>query len=414
MTCVSCNAELSSSAKFCPECGTRVGAANCPNCGEALKSGAKFCHNCGQTISEPLNKGPRSAAMRPSPNAAAVRQPRSQRLLSVGAFLVIPVFAGLIIALLFWKNREPEPLSATNITNTPTADTPAMDSKNELIYQLPNHWRLLSTPASNFRIAQAEIPGSGGSGELAVFFFGAGAGGSVQANLERWINQVEASDSPRREVFETNGLQVTWVEVAGTIKPSTMGMGNTTPQPNSRMFGAVVEGLGGPWFFKATGPDLTLRDERESFVAMLKSVQHKTLNRLRTNLKTNPEDLTSLDSLGTLYASSGSYEQARKYYERYLEIEPHNNTVKSYLAWAYYQLNRMNEAMSLVRGVLKEEPTNIYGLYTLGVIYSSEGKKDEAARHLQIIIDNYPGTEWAKAAQQLIHELTHVNNTSSQ
>lgn len=34
-----------------------------------------------------------------------------------------------------------------------------------------------------------------------------------------------------------------------------------------------VEGLGGPWFFKATGPDATVTPQREAFVTMLKSVR---------------------------------------------------------------------------------------------------------------------------------------------
>ena len=272
MTCVSCNAELPSSAKFCPECGTKVGAVQCPHCGEALKSGAKFCHHCGQVVSEPSSKSSRPAEAGSSASATVVPRPRSQRLISMGAFFIIPVFAGLIIALLFWKNREPEPLQTSQ---------------------------------------------------------------AVSAN--------EAM------------------------------------------------------------PDM----------AAMESV-HKTLERLKHNLEANPEDLVSIDSLATMFTIAGSYDKASKYYERHLEIEPDNNEVKMALAHSYFQLKRTNDALALVHGVLKKEPTNVFALYNLGVIYGSQGKKDEAVRHLQIIVDNYPGTEWAKAAKQLIHELTHVNNISSQ
>jgi hypothetical protein len=48
-----------------------------------------------------------------------------------------------------------------------------------------------------------------------------------------------------------------------------MGSGPTTPQPDSRLIGAVVEGPGGPWFFKATGPSQTLADQRQGFRDML-------------------------------------------------------------------------------------------------------------------------------------------------
>ncbi len=141
-----------------------------------------------------------------------------------------------------------------------------------LVYTLPAGWQ--ETPvSSSMRIAQGEIQGTGGTAEFAVFFFGPGQGGGVEANLDRWIGQVEPAAPPQRESFEANGLPVTWVDVAGTLKPSGMGMGPTAPQPGGRLFGAVVEGPGGPWFFKVMGPDATLGAEREKFLAMLKGVR---------------------------------------------------------------------------------------------------------------------------------------------
>lgn len=141
-----------------------------------------------------------------------------------------------------------------------------------LAFDMPAGWT--EEPASGMRMAQATIPGPGGPGSLTVFFFGPGGGGPVDANIQRWIEQVETSAQAKQETFETgNGYQVTWVEVAGTLKPSMMGTGPTEPQPNSRLLGAVVEGPGGPWFFKATGPDATLAPQREAFLGMVRSVR---------------------------------------------------------------------------------------------------------------------------------------------
>jgi hypothetical protein len=52
-------------------------------------------------------------------------------------------------------------------------------------------------------------------------------------------------------------------------------MGSSEAVPDARLLGAVVEGPGGPWFFKATGPDSTLGPQRDAFLAMLKSVRPK-------------------------------------------------------------------------------------------------------------------------------------------
>jgi hypothetical protein len=145
-----------------------------------------------------------------------------------------------------------------------------------LDYKLPADWTS-QAPSSSMRMAQAAIPGRAGAGELAVFHFGPGEGGGVEANIERWLGQMEipAGVSPKRESFSANGLAVTLIDVSGTLLPSTMGMGPTEAQPNSRLLGAVVEGPGGPWFFKATGPEETLAGARGAFVEMIKGARVK-------------------------------------------------------------------------------------------------------------------------------------------
>jgi hypothetical protein len=143
-------------------------------------------------------------------------------------------------------------------------------------FSVPASWQN-EQPANNMRVAQATIPGPGGPGNLVVFYFGPGGGGGVEANIQRWVDQMEvpAGSNPTPETFESNGYHVTWIDVPGTLKPSNMGTGPTTEQPSSRLLGAVVEGPGGPWFFKATGPDSTISAERDNFLTMLKSVKAK-------------------------------------------------------------------------------------------------------------------------------------------
>jgi hypothetical protein len=156
----------------------------------------------------------------------------------------------------------------------PPAPMAGAAQEASLQFDVPASWQS-EPPANDMRMAQATIPGPGGPGSLVVFFFGQGGGGGVEANIQRWIDQMEvpAGSSPSPETFDANGYRVTWIDVSGTLKPSGMGMGPTTEQPNSRLLGAVVEGPGGPWFFKATGPGSTLSAERDNFLGMLKSVR---------------------------------------------------------------------------------------------------------------------------------------------
>lgn len=140
-----------------------------------------------------------------------------------------------------------------------------------LAIELPAGW-VSVPPTSPMRAAQAVIQGPGGPAELTVFHFGVGQGGDPEANIQRWLGQVvpDAGTGPEREVFEgKSGVRITWVDVEGTLQMDRTGMGPATPVPGSRLMGAVVEGEGGPWFFKATGPDLTLAPQRLAFRGML-------------------------------------------------------------------------------------------------------------------------------------------------
>ncbi|HET9212333.1 MAG TPA: hypothetical protein VFR03_18150 [Thermoanaerobaculia bacterium] len=150
----------------------------------------------------------------------------------------------------------------------------AAGAAGSIDFDLPKGWQSQKV-TSSMRLVQTTVPGPGGNGDFAVFYFGPGGGGPVDANIERWVGQVEGASKPTPETFETNGYKVTWVDVKGTLKPSGMGMGPSSPVPNARLYGAVVEGPGGPWFFKATGPDATLGPQRDAFVGMLKSVRAK-------------------------------------------------------------------------------------------------------------------------------------------
>lgn len=160
---------------------------------------------------------------------------------------------------------------AANGTTATTATTANGSGAAQpgLAFDLPAGW-VSEKPGSGMRLAQASIPGAAGPGEFAVFYFGAGGGGSAAANIERWVGQIESPVAPpHREEFTAHGLKVQWVDVAGTMKPSTVGMGPARAQPGSRLLGAVVEGPGGPWYLKAIGPDATIAAARNAFVAML-------------------------------------------------------------------------------------------------------------------------------------------------
>lgn len=174
------------------------------------------------------------------------------------------------------------PLAAHGATATvPAGSTAGATVRTPTLeFALPAGWTQ-QTAASAMRAAQVAVPGEAGAAELVLFYFGPGQGGGVESNFERWRGQMEADPriAPERGELAVNGLRISWIDVRGTLLPSTMGSGPSTPQPGSRLIGAVIEGEGegegegGPWFLKLTGPEATLVAQREAFFELLRSVR---------------------------------------------------------------------------------------------------------------------------------------------
>jgi hypothetical protein len=137
-------------------------------------------------------------------------------------------------------------------------------------------------PQRPMRAATYSVPKTAGDaedGEVAVFYFGPGQGGGVDANVKRWIGQFEApGGGPADKLAKTskttvNGLPVTRIDLTGTYKPAAGPMMQATgSKPGYRLLGAIVEGPQGAVFFKFTGPAKTVAANQAAFEKMIKSV----------------------------------------------------------------------------------------------------------------------------------------------
>lgn len=150
-------------------------------------------------------------------------------------------------------------------------------------WEVPEAWSE-SEPSSSMRVAEYRLPGRDGAdaGTMAVFYFGSDAGGSVQANIDRWIGQFEvsgdASANERAEVRqkEVDGMKIHTVELTGTYDPG-MGMGGSGgAKEGQRLRGIIVESPEGPVFFKAVGPEATIEGHDDAFGALVGSLSTET------------------------------------------------------------------------------------------------------------------------------------------
>jgi hypothetical protein len=150
-----------------------------------------------------------------------------------------------------------------------------------LVFTSPAGWKS-ATPASAMRVAQFALPRSAGDtqdAELVVYYFG-GSGGSVEANIDRWLGQMQQADGKpstavaQRQKRTINGLSLTLVDVSGTyVAEMTPGATERHNSPNFRLRAGVIETPNGPYFIKLTGPAKTVAawDKAfEQFVASLK------------------------------------------------------------------------------------------------------------------------------------------------
>jgi hypothetical protein len=99
------------------------------------------------------------------------------------------------------------------------------------------------------------------------------AGGSTDANIQRWVGQFDDAGTDKHSERTVHGLAVKMVEVTGTYSGGGM-MANTPSEPHRgwALVGAVVETPGTHYFFKMVGPTEQVKAARASFDAMVASV----------------------------------------------------------------------------------------------------------------------------------------------
>lgn len=111
-------------------------------------------------------------------------------------------------------------------------------------------------------------------GECIVNYFGPGQGGPVDANLKRWISQVEGGEKTAKTAKRTvHGLNVSTVDVSGSYAGMAGPMAQShSAKPGYRLLGAIVETPQGSVFFKFTGPAKTVAANQAKFDAMINSI----------------------------------------------------------------------------------------------------------------------------------------------
>jgi hypothetical protein len=145
-----------------------------------------------------------------------------------------------------------------------------------LRWMAPSDW-VSEPPASEMRLAQWRITGSAGPAECVLFHFP--GGGTVQENVNRWVQQFERADgTPLQEEAEQaaiqtlQGLPLTLVRAHGTYLYQNPPMtGDIERRPAQRLIGGIVQSGEALYFVKCTGPDATLLEQESGIVSFARS-----------------------------------------------------------------------------------------------------------------------------------------------
>lgn len=148
-----------------------------------------------------------------------------------------------------------------------------------LALEAPAGWQRVQ-PKSGIVETEFAIPSEGpgdAPGRMTVM----GAGGSVEANIERWCGQFaqpdgsSTKDKASTKKLKVAGRDVTIVDIAGTYKDSPGGPfagGKTIERPGYRMLAAIVEGPDGSSFLKFYGPAATVAKHADGFRTMVEGM----------------------------------------------------------------------------------------------------------------------------------------------
>ncbi|MCS6901490.1 MAG: hypothetical protein NZX77_17190 [Polyangiaceae bacterium] len=154
-------------------------------------------------------------------------------------------------------------------STTGRSQPPSPEESVVLTWTAPAGWQQAPNPTT-MRLATYKIPRVGQDPEDAELSVSR-AGGSTEANIERWVGQFDGARKDTRSTRTIRGLKVTTVEVSGAYQGMGMG-GPGGKKPGWSLLGAVVETPGSSYFFKMVGPTATVHSARGSFEQLLDSL----------------------------------------------------------------------------------------------------------------------------------------------
>jgi cytochrome c-type biogenesis protein CcmH/NrfG len=134
----------------------------------------------------------------------------------------------------------------------------------------------------------------------------------------------------------------------------------------------------------------------------------RTADATKVLLKANqikPKDVKTLVNLGAAYDAAGNQTVAQTYYKQALAVSPSDTVATCRLASSLYSQAKYQEAVDLLRSVIKKTPTAYCAYFTLGVSFADAGLYRDAIRMWRKVVELGPGSPEAVSAMESIDVL---------
>ncbi len=131
----------------------------------------------------------------------------------------------------------------------------------------------------------------------------------------------------------------------------------------------------------------------------------RKMEELKKSVENNPGDTLKMKEYADFLTEAHKPDEAVKYYQKILKVNPKRTDILFSLAFIYYNKQDYDKSDELTNQILSYDKNNVLALYNLGAIAATKGDNEKAREVWNSLIEKYPNSEAAKAAQQSLNNL---------
>ena len=148
----------------------------------------------------------------------------------------------------------------------------------------------------------------------------------------------------------------------------------------------------------------SLTQHREQSSAPSREDMMGMVGQLMQRLEENPQDETTLRTLGQAFMRMQAWEQSERFWTRLLNLHPEDVQARQQLAQTLFRQERYQAAAEELKQVLAREPDNAYAMFNVGVLLTHYlDQKDAGRAYFQHILDSpSAGPELKEQAREQI------------